>query len=141
MKYQIELPDEIKDSHGQVYEPTGEHRRPRTGEYFLVNHVQRDPSEADEWAAKRAINDDHAIARPILRPKWTWPSWLGGWGIAKDERGSAYWYEKPASCGKSQWSNTGTYQPVTQLQLLAPTFTPPVISDWTKPVLNPNWKA
>lgn len=138
MKYEIELPDEIKDEVGTMYEPTGEYRKPRPGDFFAANHYTSNDIEV-----KSCLRDNHAIARIILRPKWTWPSWLGGWGFTKGRGGYICWTSEPVvkNSNEGVWQRYGDCEivPADALKLIYPGFIPPVITDWTKPVLNPNW--
>ena len=128
MKVLIELPDVIRDKSGNEYEATGERRPPKTHDTFLgvdcVAHV-----------AAFDFRDNHII----LRRKWTWPTWLEGWGIAMDANGSCFAFAKRPE------RSTYTWQPQYDgaffrwcPKLLGP---PPPITDWTQPILNPNYKG
>lgn len=132
VKYQIELPDEIRDAAGNRYEPTGEWRRPKKGEW-LLNIV---------GCAEKAAYDFEIHYYPILRPIWQWPDWLGGWGIASDIKGELYWYQKPARSVFNTWlSDSGPACSVDVIAAIHPSFVPPTITDWTQPVINPKWKG
>jgi len=129
MKYEIELPDELQ--FGLVrYEPTGEFRNVSDGEVFL-NY---------SGMCERA-HHDLGFPRIILRPVWTWPEWLGGWGIAKDKDGGTWWYSSECYSNGNEWlekdQRNGVMVAIENFQ----NFTPPTITDWTKPTLNPHWKG
>jgi len=129
MKYEIELPDVI-ELKGVRYEPTGEYRSPVEGEAFMFDD--------DLSVAKRVSG--RSGPRIILRPVWTWPEWLGGWGIAKDKEGGTWWYSSECYSNGNEWlekdERNGVMVAIENFQ----NFTPPTITDWTKPTLNPRWK-
>ena len=130
MKVLIDLPDVIKDADGNEYEATGERRPPKRGEYLLW----------DRGVALAAMNDmqgDYII----LRRKWTWPSWLGGWGFASESSGRVRWYQCRPDIQPGVCAYSGVAMSIADLQKISPTFTPPVITDWTKPILNPYYKG
>ncbi len=91
------------------------------------------------------------MAKRKPKPKWQWPDWLGGWGIAMSKDGLVQWFSHEAElCPQipNRWTwaprkKNGPLRhermaiPVKTLELLAPDFIPPVISDWRNPVLNP----
>lgn len=128
MKYETELPELVLDN--TRYESTSEFRPPKKGEVF-VNVI----GEAER--TNHTFCDDKRI---ILRPVWTWPEWLSGWGIAADENGRMYWYAGKATRGVACWTGGGGYG-LSHIQNVANNFTPPTITDWTKPILNTRWKG
>jgi len=128
MKHLVELPDVIKDAAGNEYEPTGEYRV-ASNEWILVDGVA---------VNTRAICNLNKYV--ILRHKWTWPAWLKGWGIAMDKNGRSFVYAEKVQQGSGGWDNGGNFISIVAL-LNFTDFTPPVITDWTIPVLNPNWKG
>lgn len=129
MKYLIELPDMLKDEKGNEYEPTGEFRVPVKDDVYM--------DQPDGVSRSTGTN---IFARIILRPKWSWPAWLGGWGFAMDKSGMIWWYSRPTTRDSIGWITNALYLGVDNLRTLSPTFTPPPIADWTVPVINPNWK-
>lgn len=136
-QFLITLPVPICNfSDGDEYEPTGEFRRPRIGDYYAVNHY-----ETDELQVKLAADNDHAICRIILRPNWKWPTELKGWGFAKDPgaRGWVWWYETEPTRGTGSWHHKkgGVCKAVSLLAAFG--ISPPEITDWRVPVLNPNY--
>lgn len=128
MKYLIELPDVIKDEDGNEYEPTGEFRKPKKGEHFFSVYS----------TVCVAIYDFSSESHIILRRKWMWPTWLKGWGIAMDANGRIYVFAEKPIREIVTWQpiNGGFVQWVPEV--LGP---PPPITDWTKPILNPNYKS
>lgn len=128
-EYLIKFETPIVYVDGNQYEPV-EFRIPKKGEHFI-----RDDGVV--WIG----TCDHYQPRIILRRKWTWPEWLGGWGFAMDKNGEVFWYGAKATKGDTiEWVGCAS-MPVDRIAKLCPTFTPPTITDWTKPVLNPNWKG
>lgn len=77
MKTTITIPDELLTRKCVQYEPTGEFRRPKEGEWCLTGRyiVQAD----HDWKKESAI---------ILRRKWTWPEWLDAERIADNGAGA-----------------------------------------------------
>lgn len=131
MKYEIELPDVMADVNGSQYEPTGEYRQPNPGEYFL------DGENTVCYVGRSRL----AARYPILKPKWTWPEWLDGWGFALDSDGSFYWYAEEPEEGESYWNpeNITKAVPITDnTRLMLPSL-PPLPTDWKKPILNLNY--
>lgn len=129
MKVLIELPDVITDADGNLYEATGEFRKPKKSEHYFSVY-------SNVCVANFDFSSESHI---ILRRKWTWPEWLKGWGIAMDVNGSCFVFAKRPE------RNTYTWQPQDDSsffrwcpEMLGP---PPVITDWTQPVLNPNYKG
>lgn len=131
MKFQIDIPTPIKDAAGNEYEPSGEYREPKEGDWFL---------HYSEHAAKALCSGSIGMRQIILRPLWTWPVWLGGWGIAMDKSGRILWHESEAALWADRWESTGRRFLLEHFKALLPTFVPPVITDWQTPVLNPNYK-
>lgn len=133
MKYLIEFPDVIRDYKGNEYEPTGEYRIPKTGEWYWND----DAAVLAEYS--------HYSHYPILRPKWTWPLINGeplkGWGFAMDSGGSVWLYENDPGRSNVSWGPCHAIINASTLSKCLPNFTPPTITDWTVPVLNPHWKA
>jgi hypothetical protein len=132
MKYEIELPDVLKLD-GVKYEPTGEFREPKHKEVFI--NVLGEVEEANH-----SFSGDKRI---ILRPVWTWPEELKGWGIVKSKDSKElFWFEacpvRDSVCWVPAWKTESV-----RLAVLCEAigFTPPVITDWTKPIVNPNWKG
>lgn len=129
MKYEIELPNEmLKD--GVAYEPTGEFRNPKKGEAILwlrsVTITGRDFDESEPYI--------------ILRPKWVWPEWLGGWGFTK-QLGRVSWLSGPALIEGTTWRTYGDCEIVSAdtLAMIYPGFVAPRIDDLKQPIINPNW--
>ena len=128
MKYEIELPDVLEL--GRVrYEPTGEFRNVKDGEVFLNS----------SGMCERSCHD-LGFPRIILRPVWTWPDALKGWGIAADRDGQLWWHETEAILDESEWDSDGEIFDIEPAATMLG-FTPPTIHDWTKPILNPRWKG
>lgn len=131
MKYEIELPDVMIDVKGNQYEPTGEYRQPNPGEYFL-----------DDENTVCYVGRSRLAARyPILRPTWTWPEWLSGWGFALDSDGNFYWYENEPVKSDKDWDTENEIKPVRitdNIRRMIPSL-PPLPTDWKKPILNPNY--
>jgi len=128
MKVLIDLPDVIRDADGNEYEATGEYRAPNKGDWHLWGRTT--PS-----IACRDMVGDYII----LRRKWTWPAWLKGWGIAMDANGTCYAFATKPELSIYTWhpDEDGAFfrwYP----EMLGP---PPPITDWTQPVLNPNYKG
>lgn len=129
MKYLIDLPDVIKDADGNEYESTGEFRRTTGPDEWLLNIN----GVAERWSLARPSDGRYII----LRRKWTWPTSLKGWGIAKDEGGDIYVYSAPAEMDDGIWFSTNEVFLEWIEEILGP---PPTITDWTQPILNPNYK-
>jgi len=128
MKYEIELPDMM---HRDVrYEPTGEFRAPKVGDWFL--NVNGNVEYAD-------FNLESNV-RIILRPVWTWPEWLGGYCFAMNENGGMLWHSTQCQRVPNIWLSAGHQATMSTLVAIHPGFTPPTITDWTKPIINPRWK-
>lgn len=129
MKYEIDLQEKYVGTDGKEYVPTGEFRKPKRGEWIVF-----------DTHAEVMLNDSDAF-HLILKEKWTWPWWLSGWGFALDNDGKFYWYEhRPVKFGK-YWSpknETMAVQITDNVRLMFPSL-PPLPTDWTKPILNPNY--
>lgn len=130
MKLTIDIPDVVCDREGNRYEPTGDFRLPVTGDKFFMHgdHVGH------------ATGDYTSLPCIILRPVWTWPDALKGWGIAADRDGQLWWHEKEAILDESEWDSDGEIFYIEPAATMLG-FTPPTIHDWTKPILNPRWKG
>lgn len=65
-----------------------------------------------------------------LRPKWQYPEWLGGAGVAMDANGAWYLYSAPATCKDGVWFiPQGT---AVCIDDRFPLWTPPHCDDWRK---------
>jgi hypothetical protein len=124
MLYQINLPDEIKDADGVLYEPTGEWRCPKRGERFLES----------DGTANNAVGDFRYVNAIILRPKWHWPAWLKAKCIAMDENGCIWAYRDMPTRASQMWIGGGNTVRWHEA-LLGPA---PPITDWQTPIINPN---
>ncbi len=129
--YTITLPELVLD--GVRYEPTGEYREPLKGEW-LLNDSRRVQVAHENWFC----------SRHILRPIWTWPEWLKGWGIVKNgEGGLLVLCQSPVSIrspSSKLWDFCNVRAETLGTFEIHCDFTPPVITDWTKPIINPRWK-
>lgn len=128
VEYKIKLPRLVRD--GVEYEPTGECRSPRNGEWYLQ----------PGWSPFQASFDyTDTDTYPILRPVWKWPEWLQGWGFAMDDCGNVYWFENEPIRGATMWNNNhGITIQSNAFDVLG--IPVPEITDWRVPVLNPNYK-
>jgi len=138
MRLTIDIPDEVRDRDGKRYEPTGEFRLPVAGDRFLMSD-----KNANYTLVGCAAGDYTSLPAVIIRPVWTWPEWLGGWGIAQGTCGRIMWHShEPEFSVASGWvaANNGRTLVMDSVKMILPAFTPPTITDWTKPILNPRWK-
>ncbi len=141
MFVEIEIPDEIlKLIDAEGYQPTKEFRVPVEGEYVLSAYH------------KSVIHVDHIMAkacpipRLIVRPKAVFPSMLGPevWGIAMNHDGDSYIYFYPPKREMASWKEDMDDLECMLVGTLArtvPAFVPPVIFDWKRPLLNPEYKG
>ena len=130
MKYEIDLPD-LTGSDGTRYEPTGEYRRPKIGDWFL------DTTERICRAGTNSFSGRYIILRPVA-PPYVWPEGLRGWGWAMDENGSVYLFLDQPAMRDGKWFGRGVYQAEAVTAITG--HKPPVITDWRVPVRNPNWE-
>ena len=129
VEYKIMLPRLVRD--GVEYEPAGEFRVPLDREYWL--------NACGE--VSRNVNSNSVLPHAILRPAWKWPEWLGGWGFAMDKDGLIYWHEHEPRQRHSDWGmQDGRMFAASDIVLTHPSFYVPTITDWTQPILNPNYK-
>lgn len=135
MKVLIELPDVIKDDDGVEYEPVGEWRVPKIGEYYL------------DTECRVCIEKEGRGAAIVLRKKFVWPEWLGGYAIAKDDGGGIWMYHQEIEIDSHRWvqideSPEGIKTFIQIQPWMFPTLDlDTLLADWTKPLLNPNYKA
>jgi hypothetical protein len=127
MLYQINLPDEIKDADGVLYEPTGEWRPAKKGEAVVNSYGNVDIASFD-------FSGSHII----LRPKWQWPAWLKGWGFAMDKGGGIYFHVNKPRQTEFDWDSGDQIFCADDFPSIG--IPVPSITDWTQPVVNPNWK-
>lgn len=133
MKVEIELPDELKDKNGNLYEPTGEYRVLKAEE-FRLNSLGIVVESFGQGGNPQIV----------LQPKWIWPRGLAGWGIAVDKNvNNLYWYEVEPKKLNDYWRNTTSkfLYIDSDIKAMIPALAYLAITDWTKPVLNPNYKA
>lgn len=140
--FQIQYDETKLVYNGKQYEPTGEFRVPRKGEFCISQRGTPVTFMSEQYT------EPDAYPRIILREAWEWPSWLKGWGIAMDECGAMYLYEEePVMCEKTgTWDEQGeeNYRSVDCLNpwwVEVRGLTPPTITDWKTPILNPNYVA
>jgi hypothetical protein len=117
------------------YHAEAEFREPLSGEIFI-----------DRYGLVCCSKDDTiTYPRIILKKQYEWPSWCKAWGWCMDRNGSIYLHTSESSIDHTSglWRTnskfgTATYKGIIQKLFDIPT---PVITDWTQPILNPNWKA
>lgn len=134
MQTQITITIELSEADAAKYEATGEFRKPLGGEYYFWDDGKIYQKSHSREAIKEAF-----IFRPKPEP-YKWPEWLKGWGFAMDKGGKIYWYEDEPSMGNGKWNEKESE--VCEVGFFATLGIPiPTITDWTKPVINPNWKG
>lgn len=112
------------------FEAEAEYRVPKKGETYLDLGQSPPIVATHNWTCERRI---------VLTPAFVWPEWLKGWGIVADMDGCQWWCASEPSRGNGIWTSRGDVRSVKWLTPIT-TFTPPTITDWTKPVRNPNYK-
>ena len=101
------------------YEPTGEYRELRSGEFGLFEGTAF-PSQCDP------------LEYPVLRPLWQWPEWIkpGCW-IALDRGGNWWLYTHEPQLHGGTWSSgCGRACPINEDFSGVIDFTPPPCTDW-----------
>ena len=105
------------------YEPTGEYRKPKAGEYINFSGI-------------RHVTDGHLYGNDyvILRPVWKWPEFVkpGCW-IAMDKNGNwAFYDEEPHITlnGGNEWLPRGAAFVMAGEVANFFNFTPPPCTDW-----------
>ncbi len=141
----IELDESVlmsDDEDSKDYELTGEYRVPK-----IISGTPYDRCETEPYLYDGRIMWDRTFAKQLIcrkKYKYDWPPFLKGWGFVKTYNG-IYLSLKPIYFVGSSWdfSNLNGFVDYISAQRLLTfvDFVPPVITDCTKPVLNPNYRG
>ena len=139
----IELDESLlmsDDEDSKDYELTGEYRVPK-----IISGTPYDRCETEPYLYDGRIMWDRTFAKQLIcrkKYKYDWPPFLKGWGFIKTPC-CMYLSLKPVPRAGYIWDfyglNKSEYVAVSSL-LSYIDFVPPVITDCSKPVLNPNYK-
>jgi hypothetical protein len=141
MKIELDTSVFLSTQDSENYELTGEYRVPQ-----IISGTPYDRCETEPYLHDGRIMWDRTFAKQLIcrkKYRYDWPPFLQGWGIVKTP---CYMYLclKPVPRAGSSWDfyglNKSEYIAVSSL-LTFVDFVPPVITDCSKPVLNPNYKG
>lgn len=127
-RIEVELPDTVdvsKYSHGEL-------RFPKRGEHYATN---------DASGVVIADHDFERTAKIVFIPRWEYPEWLGGAGIAMDASGSWYCYARQPQIDGGCWVSSYSFRRLDGGGCF-PLFIPPPCTDWRKSwTPNPRWEG